>query len=239
MGSFPPATVFTPISLPDGAFTHARQSPVPKNDSQEYQFGVDASVPPHGLGATAPFPALFPPAMVSSLKYTPEDVDYAIAENTQPSQPAPASRSRAAVRRTTPVRGAPVTILPHPEGLQRLEQQRQQSHIGPQLRQQLPPTGRSRKQREAEDDFVNRLRDQDVSWKTISQMFSHEFNKPSTPAQLQMRRTRQRERVTRWDENDVSMCVVPASPGSRRIGLTVTLGIDTAANPGARSIRAG
>lgn len=219
MGSFPPGTVFTPISLPDGTFTHARQSPVPvpSHDSPAYHLNVDASVPPpQGLGITAPFSSGFPPAMAPSLDYPPEDTteyEYNIPEAAQAAEPEPARRSRRTTQRNTPMRGAPVSILPHPEGLQRLEQERQQSQsqLGSQIQQQVPPSGRGRRdpQRDEEHEFVNRLRDEGISWKVIAQMFSEKFNKPSTPAQLQMRRTRQRERPARWDENDVSMCVAP------------------------------
>jgi hypothetical protein len=40
-------------------------------------------------------------------------------------------------------------------------------------------------------------------------MFREKFNKDASEARLQMRMLRRRkERLARWDENDVSMCVM-------------------------------
>ncbi|RMJ24707.1 hypothetical protein PHISP_04434 [Aspergillus sp. HF37] len=192
MGSFPPGTVFTPISLADGTFTHASQSPVPipGHDSPDYHLNVDVSVPPpQGLGITAPFSSDFPPAMAPSLDYPPEEAT--TEYNTPEALRQQNQRDEAAARRsgTHPFEARP--------------------QLGSQIQQQVSPSGRGRRdrQRGEEHEFVNRLRDEGISWKVIAQMFSEKFNKPSTPAQLQMRRTRQRERPARWDENDIALLI--------------------------------
>lgn len=65
--------------------------------------------------------------------------------------------------------------------------------------------GRRDPQAEEEDAFVENLRQQNVAWKVVRDEFQKKFNKETSEARLQMRLLRRRkERLTRWDENDVS-----------------------------------
>lgn len=65
--------------------------------------------------------------------------------------------------------------------------------------------GRRDPQAEEEDAFVENLREQNVAWKVVRDEFQKTFNKETSEARLQMRLLRRRkERLTRWDENDVS-----------------------------------
>ena len=202
--------MLTPISLPDSAYTHTRTSPAVSHHSQEYTYPLDASVPPHGLGITVPFPTDFPQAIAPGMSYVPDGMKY-MDDESMPARPVPQHRSsrprRANKPPPPPVRGTPVSILPHPEGLQRLEEERRQSHGS---NTQMQGSGRAGRDQLAEDEgeFVERLREEGLSWKIITQMYRERFNKDTTEARLQMRRFRRRkEMAARWDENDVSMCV--------------------------------
>lgn len=150
----------------------------------------------------APTPVMdYSPYMEQSMNIAPQP----------PSPAAPARRTRRSSRQAAPVRETPVRILPDPEGLERLEQERRQSES---RSQPLPrPGGRGRRdpQIEEEDAFVWRMREEEhKSWRVITQSFQRKFNKPVSEPTLQMRLKRLRERLARWDENDVSMCLLPS-----------------------------
>lgn len=105
-----------------------------------------------------------------------------------------------------------MTILPHPEGLQRLQEERRQGQLEAQQRDphrsRAAGRGRRNPQAEEEDVFVERLREQNLSWKIVAERFRERFNKDTSEARLQMRMLRRRkERSAMWDEDDVSMCV--------------------------------
>ncbi|KAF9885739.1 hypothetical protein FE257_012624 [Aspergillus nanangensis] len=199
---FPSSAILTPMSLPpDSSYVHPRPSPVLSHHSQEYSYGVSESIPQHGLGITAPFPGDFPRTVTAGYGYH----DAAIS----PPQPPP-KRARRSPRPMIPGREGPVSILPHPEGLQRLEQERRQGHIDPHPHQRPRAPGRGRRdpQAEEEDAFVERLRDQNMAWKVIREMFRETFDKDATEARLQMRLLRRRkERLARWDENDIQLLI--------------------------------
>ncbi|PYH87778.1 hypothetical protein BO71DRAFT_340292 [Aspergillus ellipticus CBS 707.79] len=198
-GTFQSGAILTPISLPDSSF---RPSPVLSHHSQEFHYSVAESVPSHGLGITAPFPSDFPRTVTAGL----EEQDYGVSEATLSPQPPPAKRARRAPKQAITPREAPVTILPNPEGLQRMEQERRQGAADAQHNQRPRAPGRGRRdpQAEEEDAFVERLREQSLAWKVIREMFRDKFHKDASEARLQMRMLRRRkERLARWDENDV------------------------------------
>lgn len=73
-------------------------------------------------------------------------------------------------------------------------------------RPRAPGRGRKDPQAEEEDLYVEQLREQNFAWKAIREMFRQRFQKDASEARLQMRLLRRRkERLARWDENDVSM----------------------------------
>jgi hypothetical protein len=114
---------------------------------------------------------------------------------------------------TPPLRSSPVTILPHPDGLQRLEQERRHGYVVESQQREPPrsrPSGRGRRdpQAEEEDAFVESLRAQNLSWKIVAEMFRERFGKNSTEARLQMRMLRRRKSAAAWQEADVSMCIL-------------------------------
>jgi hypothetical protein len=213
--AYPSAAILTPISLPDSSFVHARPSPVLSHRSQEYHYNISETVAPHGLGITAPFPSNFPRTVTAGLEHSIDEYDFGHAEPTLSPHPPPAKRVRRSSSKAGPSgRETPVQILPHPEGLQRLEQERRQGHIDPHPhhRSRAPGRGRRDPQAEEEDAFVEGLREQNLAWKVIRGMFREKFNKDASEARLQMRMLRRRkERLAQWDENDVSMCVMTRS----------------------------
>ncbi|KAF4218545.1 hypothetical protein CNMCM8980_009008 [Aspergillus fumigatiaffinis] len=209
--AYPSAAILTPISLPDSSFIHARPSPVVSHRSQEYQYNISETVPQHGLGITAPFPSNFPRTVTAGLGHAIDQYDFGHAEATvSPHQP-PAKRvRRGSLKAPSSSRETPVSILPHPEGLQRLEQERRQGHIDlhPHHRSRAPGRGRRDPQAEEEDAFVEGLREQNLAWKVIREMFREKFNKDASEARLQMRMLRRRkERLARWDENDIPLLI--------------------------------
>lgn len=152
----------------------------------------------------APVPGLGYPSEV--MEHRPEDMRYS------PSQPSVKRQRRSghySHRRTPSGRDAPVNILPDPEGLQRLQQEQQRrGQVEAQTIQRPRAPGRGRKdpQAEEEDQYVEQLREQNYAWKAIREMFRQRFQKDASEARLQMRLLRRRkERLARWDENDVSM----------------------------------
>lgn len=216
-GPVVPSSVLTPISLPDNSY---RPSPVVSHHSQqqeypsaEYQYGINEHIPPpQGLGISGSFPSDFPRTSAPNASYvytTPEDLKYNVVDTPSMSpQPPPSKR----VKRTasqTPSRETPIQILPHPEGLQRIEHERHNPPPEPKLpqpRPRAPGRGRRDPQAEDEDAFVEALREQNLAWKVIREMFQQRFKKDATEARLQMRLLRRRkDRLARWDDNDVSM----------------------------------
>lgn len=151
--------------------------------------------------------------MTPTLDYIRPDLGHSMNMATQLPQPAPARRRRRSSRQAAPARETPVNILPHPEGLQRLEQARQQNQMETNLHQRVRSSRRGRRdpQMDEEDAFVWRLKEvESRPWREITQCFHRRFGKAANEATLQMRLTRLRERLARWDENDVSMCLQPA-----------------------------
>ena len=136
-------------------------------------------------------------------------MEYDPNEGADSPQPPPAKRARRSRKQPPPAREAPVSILPNPAGLQRLEQERrggQTESDSQRQRPRAPGRGRKDPKAEEEDGFVERLREQNYAWKVIREMFRERYNKDASEARLQMRLSRRRkERLERWDENDVSM----------------------------------
>lgn len=186
--------------------------------SQEYQHSLNDPAHQHhhhhGLGITAAFPGDYPQAVAPAglgypsevMEHHPGDTGYS------PSQP-PAKRQRRGGqgnRHTPSGRDVPVNILPDPEGMHRLQQEQQrrgQAEVQTYQRPRAPGRGRKDPQAEEEDVYVEQLREQNFAWKAIREMFRQKFHKDASEARLQMRLLRRRkERLARWDENDVSMC---------------------------------
>ncbi|OOQ86745.1 hypothetical protein PEBR_22202 [Penicillium brasilianum] len=213
----PHPAILTPISLPDSSF---RPSPALSHHSQEYpaqEYNYNINpVQPQGLGITAPFSNDYPrtSAPVASYAYAPNDPPYAMGYTPNMSPAAPASKrmKRTSSDMRTPSRDTrtPLSIMPDPEGVERLERERSQSTpasapiMPPKPR--APGRGRRDPKAEEEDAFVEDLREQNMAWKRVREMFCERFNKDVTEARLQMRLTRRRkERVARWEEHDVQL----------------------------------
>ncbi|KAL2843521.1 hypothetical protein BJY01DRAFT_194206 [Aspergillus pseudoustus] len=193
--------ILTPISLPDSSYVHPRPSPVLSHHSQEYQYPVSESGVHNGLGITTPFPSELARDHSIGLGIAPSG--YALREGTISPQPSKRRARRGSKQSVS--REPPVSILPHPEGLQRLEQERQHSNTEthPQ-RPRAPGRGRRDPQAEEEDAFVEQLREQNLAWRVIREMFRERYNKDATEARLQMRQLRRRkERLQRWEEHDI------------------------------------
>ncbi|OKL56482.1 hypothetical protein UA08_08363 [Talaromyces atroroseus] len=215
--------VLTPISLDDNTYLQARPSPVLSHHSQKFPYIGEAAAS-NGLGVTSPYQELLP-APTSSPSYCYQKQDPQLHHATMdfyhygpghcqailPMKQSSLKRSR---RRTdsdsTPPRGSPVRILPHPEGLYRLEQERRQ---GSQVLDPYQPdaskgrsSGRGRRdpQAEEEDLFVENLRAQSLSWKIVAEMFRERFGKNTSEARLQMRMLRRRKSAAAWQEADSS-----------------------------------
>ncbi|PYH84039.1 hypothetical protein BO82DRAFT_352432 [Aspergillus uvarum CBS 121591] len=205
--AFPTGSILTPISLPDSSF---RPSPVLSHHSQEFHYNISDTVPSQGLGITAPFPSNFPRTVTAGLGHTLDQLEYGLGEVDHSPRPPPAKRARRGPKQAATPREAPVTILPNPEGLQRLEQERRQgaADAHQQQRPRAPGRGRRDPQAEEEDAFVERLREQNLAWKVIREMFREKFHKDASEARLQMRMLRRRkERLARWDENDIRLLI--------------------------------
>ncbi|KAJ5954770.1 hypothetical protein N7501_009049 [Penicillium viridicatum] len=225
-GSLAPNSLLTPISLPDSSFHH---SPAISHHSQgyhtqEYQYSLgDPLSAPLGLGISAPFPSNFPQSAAPDPAYLyapdPSGLRHGVAQSPSqsPSQspqgPPPAKRARLpsseAPSREQPS-NTPVSIAPNPEGLLRMQQDRQYvqptSHILPRIR--APGRGRRDPQAEEEDAFVEELRDRHTAWKVVRQEFQERFNKDASEARLQMRLHRRiRERMVRWEESDIKLLI--------------------------------
>ncbi|EKV07828.1 hypothetical protein PDIG_62680 [Penicillium digitatum PHI26] len=214
------SSLLTPISLPDNSF---HPSPAISQHSQgyhaqDYQYNFNDPVSaPLGLGISAPFPSDFPRSSAPSPAYLyapdPSDIPHGVAQTPSPSSqgPPPAKRARipsldtASLEKTS---NKPINIAPNPEGVLRMEQNRQHTqptpHILPKIR--APGRGRRDPQAEDEDAFVEELRDRQTAWRVVRQEFRERFNKDASEARLQMRLHRRlRERMVRWEESDVSM----------------------------------
>lgn len=208
--AFPATSILTPISLPDTSFAQTRPSPVLSHHSQEYQHSLGDSIPQHGLGITLSHQGDYPHTVITGIGYPSEVMEYDPNEGADSPQPPPAKRARRSRKQPPPARAVPVSILPNPAGLQRLEQERrggQTESDSQRQRPRAPGRGRKDPKAEEEDGFVERLREQNYAWKVIREMFQERYNKDASEARLQMRLSRRRkERLARWDENDVSMC---------------------------------
>ncbi|KAL3474210.1 hypothetical protein BJX99DRAFT_260632 [Aspergillus californicus] len=197
------SAILTPISLPDNSYAHPRPSPAISHHSQDYHYPVSESIGHHGLGITTSYPSELTRDPNSGLGIAPGG--YIYKEETFSPQPSTKKRPRRGSRQSGS-REPPVNILPHPEGLQRLEQERRysQSDTHPQ-RPRAPGRGRRDPQAEEEDAFVESLREQNLAWKVVREMFRERYNKDATEARLQMRQLRRRkDRQPRWDEHDVT-----------------------------------
>jgi hypothetical protein len=214
----PHPAILTPISLPDSSFRpspalshHSQEYP-----SQEYRYSINDSVQPQGLGITAQFPSEYPrtTAPVANYAYAPNDTHYGMGytPNMSPLAPAPKRMKRTSSDMRTPSRDTrtPLSILPDPEGVERLERERSQSTPAPAqmpLKPRAPGRGRRAPNAEEEDAFVEDLREQNVSWKRVRQMFFERFGQDASEARLQMRlgRRLKLKQNAGWDEKDVSM----------------------------------
>ncbi|KAL2803198.1 hypothetical protein BJX63DRAFT_79230 [Aspergillus granulosus] len=195
--------ILTPISLPDSSYVHPRPSSGLRHHSQEYQYPVSESGIHHGLGITTPFPSELTRDPSIGPGIAPSG--YALREGT--TSPPPSKRRARRGSKQSISREPPVSILPHPEGLQRLEEERRHSttETHPQ-RPRAPGRGRRDPQAEEEDAFVEQLREQNLAWRVIREMFRERYNKDATEARLQMRQLRRRkERLQRWEEHDIQV----------------------------------
>lgn len=213
------AADLTPISLADSTYLQPRASPVLSHHSQDYPYqGLDdAAAVQTGLGISAPYQELMPTA--SPFGYPPTlDMGSYGSDRDFESPPMHRSKRRRPASITSTPRQSPVAILPHPDGLQRLELERRQGP-GTDSPQRDPPrsrpSGRGRRdpQAEEEDAFVESLRAQNLSWKIVAEMFRERFGKSSTEARLQMRMLRRRKSAAAWYEADVSTCGPVFPPG--------------------------
>lgn len=208
--------ILTPVSLPDSSF---HPSPVVNHQSQEfhpqeYRYVNDPIAQPHGLGICAPFPSEYPRTSA------PNTVNYAYAQDhlhygmgqtpvTSPRAQPPKRRKRTPSK--TPSRDTPVNILPHPDGMVRMERDRERRNNQPSPpilppKPRAPGRGRRDPQAEEEDVFVENLREQGYAWRVIRDLFCEHFNKDASEARLQMRLgRRKKERSSRWEDADVSM----------------------------------
>lgn len=159
----------------------------------------------HGLGITAPFFE----ASTSGFGLFQPEIDYSSGHIIESTPPQRSRRPRRTPKCSQPARVSPVRILPHPDGVQRLEQERRQGlatesqHREPQ-RPRAAGRGRRDPQAEEEDAYVEGLRKQNLSWKEVAGRFRERFNKDSTEARLQMRMLRRRKSSAPWHEADVS-----------------------------------
>lgn len=103
-----------------------------------------------------------------------------------------------------------VPIAPHPAGLQRQEEERQRRG-GDSSRSQGRPRQQRRPRRqdprdEAVTDYTMILKDGErLGWRDITRLVNERFDVNLTTPCLQMRVHRRGLRLTRWNEDDVSM----------------------------------
>ncbi|KAJ5185046.1 hypothetical protein N7491_007083 [Penicillium cf. griseofulvum] len=215
-----PSTTLTPISLPDTSFgpgpaiSHHSQG----YSTQGYQYGMNNHMSaPVGLGISVPFPSDYPLPLGPnpSFVYAPEPIRHTVAQ--APSQsaqgPPPAKRARhpsSDIPSHDQPSNTPVSIAPNPEGLLRMEQDRQHTQPSPHILPRIRAPGRGRRdpQAEEEDAFVEELRENQTAWKVVRQEFRKRFDKDASEARLQMRLHRRlRERMVRWEESDVTLLI--------------------------------
>ncbi|KAJ5751880.1 hypothetical protein N7520_008797 [Penicillium odoratum] len=207
-------SILTPVSLPDNSF---RPSPALSHHSQEYipEYQYSNSLAPQGLGITAPFASDFPVSSApdASYIYAPDDLNLDYGQSStpgiSPQVPAP-KRARRASSQPQPksTRDTPINILPHPEGMERMERERLNPRPPTQLhpRPRAPGRGRRDPQAMEEDAFVEELREQNTAWKVVRELFREKFNKDATEARLQMRLKRRRDqRNTNWEDHDIQL----------------------------------
>lgn len=225
--------ILTPISLAENPYLQARQSPALSQHSHEYPYhgGVDENAAvQQGLGITSAYHELAPPASSPNYGYHQQhnpphphhhhhhrqSMEFGGYGSEHGLDSPPLGQLKLGRQGTSgntppPLRSSPVTILPHPDGLQRLKEERRQGHVVESQHREPPrqrPSGRGRRdpQAEEEDAFVESLRAQNLSWKIVAEMFRERFGKTSTEARLQMRMLRRRKSAAAWQEADVSMC---------------------------------
>lgn len=210
--SFVSTATLTPISLPDIPIVNQNLSPALGQQSPDYQHQNSRdSVPQFGLGISAPFSSDFPQTVTAGASFAETGMTQPYSKDDQSVQPLEhrsAKRMHRDPQKLPTPREAPVTILPHPEGLERLKQERQQKQ--PSLVQRPRPRAPGRVRRnpraEEEDTYVESLRNQNLAWKVIREKFREKFNKDATVARLQMRMSRRRnERLARWNECDIQL----------------------------------
>ncbi|CAG8888470.1 unnamed protein product [Penicillium egyptiacum] len=225
--SLAPNGILTPISLPDSSF-HA--SPAISYHGHGYhvheyhQYTInDPLSAPVGLGISAPFPSDYPRSSAPDPAYlyapNPSGIQHGVGRtpSQSPQGPPPAKRARHpssdASSREQPSNSpsnTPISIAPNPEGVLRMEQDRQHvqptPHILPKIR--APGRGRRDPQAEEEDAFVEELRDRQTAWKVVREEFRERFDKDASEARLQMRLHRRlRERMVRWEESDIKLLI--------------------------------
>ncbi|KAJ5384871.1 hypothetical protein N7517_002782 [Penicillium concentricum] len=212
-----PSSILTPISLPDSpTISHHSHG----YGAQEYHYGMnDPMSAPLGLGISAPFPSDFPRSSAPGSAYLyapdPSGIRHGMAQTPiqSPHGPPPAKRARHPSS-DTPSReqasNTPISIAPNPEGLLRMEQDRQHMQPSPHILPRVRAPGRGRRDPQAEDEdaFVEELRDRQTAWKVVRQEFRERFNKDASEARLQMRLHRRlRERMVRWEESDIKLLI--------------------------------
>jgi hypothetical protein len=226
--------ILTPISLAENPYLQTRQSPALSHHSHEYPYhGVDENAVQQGLGITSAYHDLVAPTSSPNYGYHQQNNHHHQQQQhhhnhrhsmefggygSEHGLDSPPLHQVKHPRRPTsgstpPLRSSPVTILPHPDGLQRLEQERRHGYVVESQQREQPrsrPSGRGRRdpQAEEEDAFVESLRAQNLSWKIVAEMFRERFGKSSTEARLQMRMLRRRKSAAAWQEADVSMCIL-------------------------------
>ncbi|KAK9852501.1 hypothetical protein MYU51_008331 [Penicillium brevicompactum] len=212
-----PPNVLTPISLPDTSFGTSPALTHPE-DYPKYQYSnINDAIPgSQGLGISGPFPSEFPrtSAPTSGYLYAPAPRSHQHGMIQTPNQSPEGLISYPSARRQrsgSSLRQQHVhtPILPNPEGVIRMEQDRQNPQpINMPPKPRAPGRGRRDPQAEEEDGFVENLRNDNVAWKRVRELFQERFNKDASEARLQMRLLRrQRERTTRWDPADIQILI--------------------------------
>uniref|UniRef100_A0A093UY39 Myb-like domain-containing protein n=1 Tax=Talaromyces marneffei PM1 TaxID=1077442 RepID=A0A093UY39_TALMA len=218
--------VLTPISLADSPYMQPRPSPGLSHHSQEYPY-IDDTVVSQGLGITSSYHDYIPaPSSSPSFGYQhPQHHEQQQQQQTMDfynygsthtgSYALELTSSKRPKRQMIPntlssQRNSPVRILPHPDGLQRLEHERRGGQIvdpNQQEPQKTRPAGRGRRdpQAEEEDAFVENLRAQNLSWKIVAEMFRERYGKNTSEARLQMRMLRRRKSAAAWQEADIQL----------------------------------
>ncbi|KAJ5888227.1 hypothetical protein N7495_008268 [Penicillium taxi] len=214
-----PPDILTPISLPDSSF---RPSPALSQQGyvqQDFGYGIGDSIPNHGLGITGLFPVGFPQSSSTpsaNYAYGQDEFHYTINDSSRPSPQIPAAKRikhtpSTQSRTQTSAREPLVNIAPDPEGVQRMEYERLNPKSPPlpiHPRPRAPGRGRRDPQAEEEDAFVENLRQQNVAWKHVREMFLERFKRDASEARLQMRLLRRRkERLERWEDHDIQLLV--------------------------------